>query len=508
MQRMDLSGLERPGDYVDGAFRVAAQPDGELHIVSPADDRDLTALHPWARSALQTALAAARRAVPAWRRTSLADRATLLRGYQARLRAHSDALAEIIAREVGKPLWEAKTEVAAMIAKVDIALGEALHITADVELADLPGEIRHRPLGVIAVIGPFNFPGHLPNGQIVPALLLGNCVVHKPSEKTPSAATWIARCIHEAGFPAGVFNVVQGPGSLGGELASHPEVDGVMFTGSSAVGRRIVASQGARLDRLIALELGGKNASVALDDCDLERTARAVAFAAYVTAGQRCTATSRLIVTHGMAERLVARVAEIARGLQVGHPLAELPVFMGPIISAQARERLFAAQAKARAHGFEAIVEGGPVELAERSGNYLRPALHLARDPDNELPGYSDTELFAPDLAVYIARDLDHAIDLANRSTSGLTASVFSASRAAFEHAADNLRVGVLQWNRASAGASSRLPFGGIRDSGNHRPAGAYAGTSCSYPLAVQLPGPADAKLPSWPGSGLQQAST
>ncbi|MEY4579631.1 MAG: hypothetical protein RL701_4334, partial [Pseudomonadota bacterium] len=431
---MDFTTLEQPGNYYDGRFQRHESADGELLITSPADAADVCARHPFARDAVHAALQSARTAWPAWRRLTTDARAEYLKRYQARLRAHHGELTQTIAREVGKPLWEAKTEVDAMIAKVDLSLGEARRYTDDVQLTDLPGEIRHRPLGVVAVIGPFNFPGHLPNGQIVPALLLGNCVVHKPSEKTPSVATWIARCYDEAGLPPGVFNLVQGPGEYGALLATHSAVDGLMFTGSSEVGRRILASQGDRIDRLVALELGGKNASIALDDCDLERTARAVAFSAYVTAGQRCTATSRLIATSRVFRPLVERIATIARQLRAGYPF-ESVVFMGPVVADVTRERLLLAQRKACAHGFEALVPGGSFEVAGRRGHYLRPALHVAPNPELSVPGYTDSELFAPDLAAYEVSDPDHAFALANRSTTGLTASVFTASRELLERA-------------------------------------------------------------------------
>jgi succinylglutamic semialdehyde dehydrogenase len=274
-----------------------------------------------------------------------------------------------------------------------------------------------------------------------------------------------------------------------------------MFTGSAAVGRRILASQGQSFHRLIALELGGKNASIALDDCDLERTARALAFSAYVSAGQRCTATSRLIVTPGIARALIERIAEIARGIRVGHPL-EGDVFMGPMIAADARDRLLAAQAHARQAGFETLVAGGHCNVEGRRGHYVRPGLHVAETPETRVPGYSDVELFGPDLAVYVARDFEHALALANDTWGGLTAGVYTASRSAFERAADELRVGVLHWNRATTGSSARLPFGGIRASGNHRPAGIMAGTACVYPLALQLPAADPEPLPSWPGVG------
>jgi succinylglutamic semialdehyde dehydrogenase len=209
-----------------------------------------------------------------------------------------------------------------------------------------------------------------------------------------------------------------------------------------------------------------------------------------------------LIVTPSIADALVERLAQIARGIRVGHPL-DSDVFMGPMISAPARESLLAAQARARAAGLQPVVAGGAVEVAGHDGFYVRPAVHRAPIPAPRVEGYTDTELFGPDLAVYVADDLDAAISIANASRFGLAASVFTASRVAFEHAADGLRVGVLHWNRSSAGASGKLPFGGIKDSGNHRPAGVLAGTSCAYPQAVLLAPSDDGPLPSWPGIDL-----
>ncbi len=495
--------LERPGDYLAGRFCQPEPADGELAICSPADLHQRVARHAFGLAQVERAVEAARGAQRGWRRIGVEARAELLRRYQARLRAQREPLALMIALEVGKPLWEARAEVDAMIAKVDLVLGEGMRFTASERIEALPGEIRQRPLGVIAVIGPFNFPGHLPNGQIVPALALGNCVVHKPSEKTPSAASLIARCFHEAGLPPGVFNLVQGPAASGQRLTQHPDIDGILFTGSAAVGQRIVLDNAARPERLVALELGGKNAAIALDDCELERTARAIAFAAFATSGQRCTSTSRLIATPGIAEALIARIAQIAGGLRIGHPLAE-QVFMGPLISARAREGLLRAQAHARAGGFEAVAPGGALELAQHPGFYVRPAVYRAPETALEVAGYSDQELFGPDLAVWIAPDLEAAIERANATRFGLAASIFTASSAAFEHAAEELRVGVLHWNRGSAGASSRLPFGGLGASGNHRPGAILTGTSCADPIGILHAPPPGTPLPSWPGSGLE----
>jgi succinylglutamic semialdehyde dehydrogenase len=497
---MSLPRLDRPGDFIDGEFRNVGPADGELRVESPADTNDITAVYATCAAAPDAAVAAARSAFPSWRKLGIAGRSEFLRRYQQQLRTHREDVALVLAREVGKPLWEARTEVDAMIGKVDLTLGEGLRYTEDRALPDLPGEIRYRPHGVIAVIGPFNFPGHLPNGQFLPALALGNTVVHKPSERTPSAATWIARCFEAAGLPKGVFNVVQGSGAAGGALATHRDVDGVMFTGSVAVGRKLIASQAERLDRILALELGGKNPSIVLDDCALERTARSIAFSAYVTAGQRCSATSRVIVTRGIADALIARLTSIANRLRIGYPLDE-QVFLGPVISEESRARLLDALRSAERHGYRALVPGGAVEVPGHPGHYARPSLHLAQDARTAAPGFTDSELFAPALGIHVVQDLDEAVALANDTWSGLTAGVFTASAEAFERAADELRVGVLHWNRATAGASGRLPFGGIRDSGNHRPAGILAGTACAYPLAVTFPPAETEALPVWPGA-------
>ena len=488
---------ERPGDFIGGAF-VKGPADERLEILSPADQDDRVSVHDVTHAHVDRAVAAAREAFGPWRRLGEAKRRELLRAYQARLREHQDAIARCIAREVGKPLWDAMGEARALVGKVDLMLGEGARFTRDERLDDLPGAIRYRPHGVLAVIGPFNFPAHLPNGQIVPALLHGNTVVFKPSEKTPTAAVWMARCFEEAGFPPGVVNVVQGGLTSSKALVAHDDVDGILFTGSAAVGRAIIAANAHRPGRMIALELGGKNSSIVLDDADVERAARQIAFAAFASAGQRCTATSRVFVTEGQAEALMKRLAEAADAAVVGHPLDE-GVFMGPMIEEGARQRLLDARKRAHDAGYQSLARGGVPDVGKR-GWYVRPDVQRAPSADARVPGYSHDELFGPDVAVYTVTDLDHAIALANDTEYGLAAAVFTGSEASFEHAADRLRVGVLHWNQSSAGASGRLPFGGVKDSGNHRPAGIFAGTLCAWPQAVRFTPPADAPLPSWPG--------
>lgn len=497
---MDSSPLDAPGDYLDGRFQVPAAPDDTLVISSPADLDRTVARHPYARRHVDAAVDAARRAARPYRQEPSAQRAAWMKAYQARLREHRESIAQTIAHEVGKPLWEARAEADAMAAKVDLCIGPGSAYTATERVETLPGEVVHRPLGVVAVAGPFNFPGHLPNGQIVPALLAGNTVVHKPSERAPSTAIWIARCFDEAGLPPGAFNLVQGPAASGAALCSHDDIDGVFFTGSTAAGRAIAAANAHRLDRVVALELGGKNAAIVLDDCDLEATARTLAFAAYATAGQRCTSTSRVIATRAVADALAARLSELARHIVVGYPFDD-GVFMGPLISADSVARLQKAQAAAVAGGFEPMVPGGTAQVAGRRGHYVRPALHRSPNPAAaDVADYTDAELFGPDIALYAVDDDEAAVALANRSRFGLIAGVYTASEQRFRAAAEELRVGIIHWNRATAGASGRLPFGGVGDSGNHRPAGILAGATCTHPVSILLP-PADPPAsPGWPG--------
>lgn len=474
-------------DFIAGRFCSPQCPEGELHHCSPADRTRHLAQIPFSRAQVDSALDSARSALRAWSQLGSDERASYLHAYQQALIRNQEELAATIAWEVGKPLWEAKTEVAAMVQKVDLCLGPGATYTATTTIDSLPGEIRYRPLGLVAVIGPYNFPGHLPNGQVVPALFTGNCVLFKPSELTPLTGRLMARCYEEAKLPKGVFNLVQGDSTVGAHLTTHPNLDGILFTGSARVGQQILTANVHKLDRIVALELGGKNAAVALDDCDVERTARMIVQSAFITSGQRCTCTSRLIVTRGVADVLCDTIVALAAKLRVGHPMDE-SVFMGPVINDATALRLANAVKKARAGGYATLLAGGSIPQPPAPGSYLAPSIHRIDDRNAPpVPGYTDEELFAPDLAIQVVDDAQAACTLTNRSQYGLSASVFCATRAQFETIAQELRVGVVHWNRPGAGASGRLPFGGVKSSGNHRSAGILTGLTCTYPQAVLL---------------------
>ena len=492
--------FEARGDLVDGQFALPSRADGEIALEDPGDSEALSGTFPFSRAAVDSAVAAARRAYPAWRDTAPAERATTLKRFAELIDTERDRLAEVIAREVGKPLWEARTEVAAMVGKVATTLDRGLELVAERSVEAAGGRVarwRWHARGVLAVLGPFNFPGHLSHGHVVPALATGNCVVLKPSERTPATGQLYAELAARVGFPPGVFNLVQGDGEQGAQLSGHPHVDGVLFTGSYAVGRRILEATLDQPHKLVALEMGGKNGALVCDDADLDAAANAIAFGTCVTAGQRCSMTSRVAALRSVAEALEDRLRWIFERIAIGYPLDE-GVFMGPVISAEARERHAAVLEWAREEGAERLVGGGPCE-GPRPGHYVRPSLHRVRERANTR--YQTEEHFVPDLFVLQVDSLDEGIATLDASEYGLASSVWTADRATFERVYRETRVGIINWNTATVGAASDLPFGGVGKSGNDRPAGILSTRYCTYPVAsleVEHPGP-PASYPGFP---------
>ncbi|MFA7601461.1 MAG: succinylglutamate-semialdehyde dehydrogenase [Novosphingobium sp.] len=424
------------------------------------------------------AVAAARRAFPAWAATPLTERIAIARAYRTQLEARADALARLIARETGKPLWESRAEVASMTGKVEVSIAAQAERAGERHSPTAFGAavLRHRPHGVMAVLGPYNFPGHLPNGHIVPALLAGNTVVFKPSELTPAVGEAMAEAWRAAGLPDHVLTVVQGGRGTGATLAGA-DIDGFLFTGSAAAGahfRRLFAD---RPKVILALELGGNNPLVAWDG-DVGETAALVVQSAYVSAGQRCSCARRLIVPEGaFGEALVAAVAALRDRLRVGAWDETPPPYIGPLISPGA-----AAGARQRVDGLLALGARAirPLEpVAGRRKTFLAPALL-------DVTGLSvpDEEIFAPVLQVVRVADFDAALAAANATRFGLAAGLVSSDDALWERFAAQVRAGVVNRNRPTTGASGAMPFGGLGDSGNHRPSAWYAADYCAYPVA------------------------
>lgn len=384
-------------------------------------------------------------------------------------------------REIGKPLWESKTEVAAALNKIDITLADGMAWVAPREMGSRAQRYAFKPHGVAVVLGPFNFPLHLMHGHVVPALLTGNVVIVKPSELAPGVGQLYAECFEAAGFPAGVFNLVQGEARTGALLAAHADVDVVMLTGSFGAGQAIKRATLDQPHKLLALELGGRNPAIVLADADLDKAVHDVLWGAYVTSGQRCSGTAVALIERSIFDAFVARALSVIDRLLVGDPLRS-DVFMGPVVSERAAQQFLQQLDQAERAGVHAL--RAPRELAiTPRGAYVSPTLHHV-ERSRGLP-YEIDELFGPDLALEAVDDVDHAITRANASVYGLSASVMTRDGATFEHAWSELRYGCVNWNAPTCGASSRLPFGGTRRSGNHRPAALFSPLYCAYPVAT-----------------------
>ena len=428
---------------------------------------------------VEAEVAAARAAWAGWAARPFAFRVETLRRFANLVRAKLEPFADLIARETGKPLWEARTEVEAVVNKVDISVSAYADRTAQRRMEGAMGArvaVRHKPHGVLAVLGPYNFPAHLPNGHIVPALLAGNAIVFKPSEKTPAVGEYLVGLYHEAGVPEGVVRCVQGGPETGKTLAAHAGLDGLLFTGSARVGLALHRQFAETPHKILALEMGGNNPLVVWNASDVNAAAAIAVQSAYMSAGQRCTAARRLIVEDGRHDELIETIAKLVDRLIVDHPHASPAPFMGPVIDNDAADQLQEAFLDLTGKGGRALRR-----LDRKAGGlpFLTPALIDVTDVERR----PDAELFGPVLQVIRVADFDAAIAEANATAYGLAASLVGGSPELYDRFWANVRAGVLNWNKPTNGAPSNAPFGGIGLSGNHRPSAYYAADYCAYPV-------------------------
>jgi succinylglutamic semialdehyde dehydrogenase len=482
--------------FIDGQFINGEWMQGEGHdleSVNPATNEVLWQAKSATPDQVGQAVMAAREAFQPWADLTLEDRLNIVKRFAELLGEYKEQIATAIAQETGKPLWETRTEVAAMIGKVGIS-EKAYHERTGTKETDMPvgkAVLRHKPHGVVAVYGPYNFPGHLPNGHIVPALIAGNTVVFKPSELTPVVAQITVELWQKAGLPKGVLNLVQGEVETGKALASHPQIDGVFFTGSSNTGHILHQQFGAQPGKILALEMGGNNPLIVTDAKDTDAVVHDIIQSAFVTSGQRCTCARKLILPKGPeGDAILAKLIEATKAIVVGDSLAEgeATPFMGSMISERAALGMVEAQKELVSKGAEVLVE--LTHLKEETG-FVSPGII---DCTN-VADFPDDEHFGPLLKVFRVDDFDQAIALANDTSFGLSAGLLSDDQALYNKFLSRIRAGIVNWNRPITGASSAAPFGGIGQSGNHRASAYYAADYCSYPVAsveleqVALPG-------------------
>ncbi|EPF9728421.1 succinylglutamate-semialdehyde dehydrogenase [Vibrio fluvialis] len=428
---------------------------------------------------VEDAVKAARSAFVEWKKQPFAEREKVVLAFAEKVKANAEAIAEVIAKETGKPIWETRTEAAAMAGKIAISI-RAYHDRTGETVREAAGNqivLRHRPLGVMAVFGPYNFPGHLPNGHIVPALLAGNTVVFKPSEQTPWTGEVAMKLWEEAGLPKGVLNLVQGGKETGIALAQSKGIDGLLFTGSANTGHLLHRQFAGQPGKMLALEMGGNNPMVISDHYgDLDSTVYTIIQSAFISAGQRCTCARRLYVPHGdKGDALITRLVEATQKLRIDQPFAEPAPFMGPQISKAAADFILKAQANLQSLGGEILVEARGLEAA-----FVTPGI-IDVTPVAELP---DEEYFGPLLQVVRYETLAQAVELANDTQFGLSAGLVTTDDSEWEYFVDHIRAGIVNRNRQLTGASGDAPFGGPGASGNLRPSAFYAADYCAYPMA------------------------
>ncbi|MCW2095398.1 succinylglutamate-semialdehyde dehydrogenase [Lelliottia amnigena] len=461
------------GDWVtgEGERRVKTNPVGKEALWTGGDA---------SAAQVEQACKAARAAFPAWAKQPFSLRQAVVEKFASLLETNKVELTSIIARETGKPRWEAATEITAMINKIAISV-KAYHTRTGeqhTEMADGAATLRHRPHGVLAVFGPYNFPGHLPNGHIVPALLAGNAVIFKPSELTPWSGEAVVKLWEQAGLPPGVLNLVQGGRETGQALSALSEIDGLLFTGSAGTGYQLHRQLAGQPEKILALEMGGNNPLIVEDPDDIDAAVHLAIQSAFVTAGQRCTCARRLLVKRGaQGDAFLARLVEVSARLKPDAWDAEPQPFIGGLISVQAAQNVVNAWRDHVARGGKSLLE--PM-LVQPGTSLLTPGI-VEMSAASDVP---DEETFGPLLCVWRYDDFDSAIALANNTRYGLSSGLISPDREKFDTLLIEARAGIVNWNKPLTGAASTAPFGGVGASGNHRASAWYAADYCAWPMA------------------------
>lgn len=430
---------------------------------------------------VDAAVQSARAAFPGWSGLEMEQRLQCINRFVALLQEQSEQFALLICRESGKALWDARTEVAAMTGKAAISLRAWQERTGFICKDTAQGEllVRHKPHGVLAVFGPFNFPGHLPNGHIIPALLAGNTIVFKPSELTPAVACAMFELWQQAGLPSGVLNLICGDKVTGAALVDHEQVDGILFTGSAQTGRYLHQQYGGQPHKVLALEMGGNNPLIVEPVADINAALFVSLFSAFVSSGQRCTCARRLLLPHNdWGDAFLSKLITACSQLSVAAGTSDPQPFMGAVVSTDAVKHL--------QHGIQLLQNvGGAVLLQPRylndSGTLMTPAIiDMSQSQQN-----FDDELFGPVLQVSRYQDLEQAVTIANATRFGLAAGIVTDEHSHYEYFSQHIRAGVVNCNKPLTGASSEAPFGGVGASGNYQPSAYYAADYCAYPVAT-----------------------
>lgn len=472
-----ITGL---GAFINGKFQAV----GTRFVQSqnPAKNFEPVCKSAADPSQIDPAVDAAKQALSAWQNTPQEARIQLLNRFKMAVKDKQEELAEAITLEMGKPLYESQAEVQNVQARVDLVVQTASKLTATKRIENINGEVRHHPQGVTAILGPYNFPAHLINAYAIPALFTGNTIVFKPSEVCPLAGQILAECFQAANFPPGVVNMVQGAGDIGQALIEHPDVQNIIFTGSYSTGKNIQKSILDSPWKTCALEMGGKNPVIVMDDADANQALVETIQGAFFTTGQRCTATSRLFIQKQIATGFIEQLKSTTKKLEPSDPFSK-NCLLGPLASESAFER-YEKMVSEIPSSYEAVLP----HQSKPGGAFAYPSIYLSNNPSaSEDSAYETQELFGPNIAITIFDELDEAIHAINQSGYGLSNAIFSESKKNFEQLYSKTRAGLINWNKSTNGAVSSMPFGGVGKSGNHRPAGIEAIKLTTFPVACNF---------------------
>ena len=465
--------------YINGQWSQARGSD--LHSFNPVSSHIIWTGKSASVNDVDEACMVAQSSFEYWSKLSLDERFSYIAKFRDLLKEKQEIFAKTICLETGKALWESKQEVSAMIAKVDISYKAFLERSSIRESEISEGtwsKVRYKAIGVMAVFGPFNFPGHLPNGHIVPALIAGNTVVFKPSDQTPLCGELMVQLWEEAGLPKGVLNLVQGARETGEALVQNVDVRGVLFTGSYQTGRAIHKALAGYPEKILALEMGGNNPLIVHKPSDIDACVYTIIQSAFITAGQRCVCARRLIITEESdVSLIIEKLIEKTKALTVGDPHLESEPFYGSMISESAADLVLSKEA-------QLIQAGAKIHLkAERDLNckaIIRPSILDV----TSLEERDDEECFGPLLQLVKVKDLTEAVYEANNTKYGLSAGILCHSEADYQYFLEKSTAGIVNWNRQITGAVSSAPFGGTGKSGNYRPSAYFASDYCSYSVA------------------------
>lgn len=483
---------EIKGNYYHGTFHLP-KSDGKDNIISfierycPANTEELLWSCPIDLKAVDHVIESAISGFKFWKQLPIEERIGFLRKYQENLAKRKDEIARAISYEMGKPLWEAYTEASSLISKVDVTISDSLPRVKDLHFENIMpetnGHVFYRPLGPSLVIGPFNFPCHLANTQILSALITGNSVIFKPSEKTCYSAQLMMECFHHASFPRGVVNMIHGLGETANRLTKSRDIKAVFFTGSKEVGLKILENTHTDLNKLVALELGGKNPAIIHEDADIELSLQEMVRGCYLTTGQRCTSTAIVFLHKKHLNYFVENFHALSKRVIVDHPVEyETEPLMGPLVDQRALDTYLLFMGMAKREGIEEIMRGKQLEKKFK-GYYVSPSIHLAEKWSTKSL-FLLSEIFGPNCTIVPYSEIEEVFEAIKTIEYGLASCVFTKSQSVFHKCIENIDSGLINLNRSTCGASPKLPFGGVKNSGNYRPAAVATIDSCVYQMA------------------------